>query len=215
MSFSSANAVYLQYLAKYPLLTKSITAGVLNGLNELIASIISRDFSSFKLSLNNKIVKMVLYGSLILTPISHNLYGILNKVYGSKLSPLLKICQVLTSVCTIQPIISAIFTAWISVINEFQPSSKIEDVDDLKHELTNLQHIIKKGLWNNYSRNLKSSVITNCISLSIAQNFLKPELWVVFFNIVYFVLGTYQNTKIKMKMNKGDEDELTNVTSHA
>lgn len=87
---------------------------------------------------------MVLYGSLILTPISHNLYGILNKVYGSKLSPLLKICQVLTSVCTIQPIISAIFTAWISVINEFQPSSKIEDVDDLKHELTNLQHIIKK-----------------------------------------------------------------------
>lgn len=215
MSFSSANTVYLQYLAKYPLLTKAITAGVLNGLNELIASILSRDFSSFKLSPNNKIVKMILYGSLILTPISHNLYGILSQVYGTKLTPILKICQVLTSVCTIQPIISAIFTAWISVINEFQPSAKIEDVEDLKHELIKLQHIVRRGLWNNYSRNLKSSVITNCVSLSIAQNFIKPELWVVFFNVVYFVLGTYQNTKIKMRMNKGDEDGLTAVTSRA
>lgn len=203
MSLATANAAYLAYLNKYPLLTKSITAGVLNGLNELIASLVSKDMSSFKLSLNTKIVKMIIYGACILTPISHNLYGTLNRVFGNagKLSPAMKILQIATSLATISPIISGIFTSWLSLINNYQPSSnKNEGLGEkIKAELFNARQIVVRGLKQDYWRILRGSVTTNCVCLLVAQTYIDPQLWVVFFNCVYFVLNTYQNTKMKMQ----------------
>lgn len=213
MSIKELNVIYLRYLTKYPLLTKSLTAGLLNGLNETIASLVSKDYKSFKLTLNSKIVTMVIYGSLILTPVSHNLYGILNKIYlGKNLSTVMKICQILTSLTTITPTISAIFTSWLSIINNYELPKRMEINSEhdlfrtIKTETSKIKSIVQTGLYNDYFKILKSSLVTSCISLAVAQNFVAPELWVVFFNLIYFVLGTIQNTKLKKQHQKKIQD---------
>lgn len=211
MSSKSLNTQYLLYLSKYPLLTKSITAGTLAGLNEILASILAKDYkysqvASYKIKhvLSPKIFTMMIYGALIVTPISHQMYGILNRVFKGPLSSRMKIAQVLTSLTTITPTLAAVFVSWLSLINNYKPP---KDKFDIKQELCNVMSIIKKGLKANYLPILKTSVITSCCTLIIAQKFLKPELWVIFFNLVYFILGTIQNTKVKkaQKVIKKDD----------
>lgn len=163
---------------------------------------------------------MVIYGSLILTPISHTLYGVLNSVFsasagGKPLSFVMKCLQIVSSLLTITPILSGIFTSWVSLNNIYKPEISLKkgvDKQSIVKELQNMVYSIKVGLKANYGKFLKSSVITNFSCLVIAQNFLPPELWVVFFNLVYFVLGTSQNIKVKMA-SKGKEEELRPVVS--
>lgn len=200
MGFSSVNRTYLNYLAKNPLVTKSLTAGVANGLNEIIASIISKDYSGLKGS-DNKVMKMVIYGSLILTPLSHNMYGVLNKAFGTKLSFKMKMLQILVSVSTITPLISAVFTCWLALINNYKLKSLLT-IQDLRTELRKMVEVMKSGLIANYPRNVKSSILTNVGCLVVAQNYVHPELWVVFFTFVFFLLGTYQNTRQKMALKR-------------
>lgn len=54
---------------------------------------------------------------------------------------------------------------------------------------------VKVGFW----RVMKISWITSPICLAFAQKFLPDQLWVPFFNLVSFVLGTYINTVTKKK----------------
>ncbi|CAH2353380.1 hypothetical protein CLIB1423_10S03686 [[Candida] railenensis] len=218
----SLNAQYLNYLAKYPLLTKSVTAAVLSGLNETLASVLAKDIKTAKIKgitvkhvLSPKILTMMIYGAFIITPTSHYLYGILNTIFkGPKLSVKMKIAQIATSLCTITPILSGIFTSWISLINNYSfPSvphkGGIQNYHraDYKQELLNMKTAVCAGLKKNYLVVLKSSVVTSLVTLSVAQNFIKPELWVVFFNVVYFVLGTVQNTKIKLSQIKQSKED--------
>lgn len=198
---------YLAYLAKYPLLTKSITAGVLSGLNEIIASVLAKDYKYFKLGsckikhvFSPKILKMIIYGSLILTPISHQLYSVLNTIFkGPNLPPIMKIGQILTSLSVITPTLAAVFVSWLSFINNYELPTK--DVN-IVHEIKKITRIIKNGLRKSYMPILKTSLVTSLCSLVIAQKFVRPELWVVFFNLVYFVLGTVQNTKVKKQQKE-------------
>lgn len=210
---SSLNAQYVSYLTKYPLFTKSVTAAVLSGLNETLASVLAKDIKkstikgvTIKHVLSPKILTMMVYGAFIVTPTSHYLYGVLNKIFkGPNLTLKLKIAQIATSLCTITPLLSAIFTSWISLINNYSlPSFK---GFSLREELCKVKKVVGSGLKNNYFGILKSSVITSLFSLIVAQNFIKPELWVVFFNVVYFVLGTIQNTKIKLSQRKKEKEE--------
>ncbi|CAH6720719.1 hypothetical protein CLIB1444_04S06370 [[Candida] jaroonii] len=205
MGFKTLNKTYLENLAKNPLITKSVTAGVANGLNEVLASIISKDYSGLK-GTDNKVIKMVIYGSLILTPLSHNMYAALNKVFGNKLSFKMKMLQILVSVTTITPFISAVFTCWLALINNYNIKSLVA-TEDLKMELKKMLKVMKAGLLANYPRNVKSSVITNIGCLLVAQNYIQPELWVVFFTFVFFLLGTYQNTKQKIASQKKAKDQ--------
>ena len=46
---------------------------------------------------------------------------------------------------------------------------------------------------------MKVSWITSPIALAFAQQFLPNELWVPFFNLVAFVIGTYINAYTKKK----------------
>lgn len=52
---------------------------------------------------------------------------------------------------------------------------------------------VKKGYWPMYKF---VATISPC-SLILAQNFLAPELWVPFFNLVAFVAGTALNVIAK------------------
>ncbi|KAG7661573.1 uncharacterized protein J8A68_004942 [[Candida] subhashii] len=201
------NAQYLGYLVKYPLLTKAITAGCLAGLNETIASIITSEFNESKVCgvrikhvFSQKLVKMMFYGGLISTPLSHYMYHIINnKIFKGKLSKLGKILQILTSLFTVTPTITCVFVSWISIINNYKIS---EGSFDLCQEIKKIGTVVKNGLKGGYKPTLKTALGTSFCSLVIAQNFIAPELWVVFFNIVYFFLGTYQNTKLKTLQKK-------------
>lgn len=60
-----------------------------------------------------------------------------------------------------------------------------------------IKSIVINGLKKNYFAVVRTSAMTSVVTLAFAQNFLKPEMWVVFFNFVYFVLGTIQNIRVK------------------
>lgn len=204
----SLNAKYLSYLAQYPLLTKSVTSGVLAALNELIASALAGDFQkttvdvfgckkTIKHVLSPKLVLMVVYGSLLATPISHKLYGVLNKVFSGNLSPAMKLLQMLASLVTVSPTLSAVYVGWLSAINGYRPEST-----DVKKEVTRLALVVKFGLKKNFWAVYRTSATTSAIAVTLAQKFLPAELWVVFFSLVAFVVGTVQNTRFKLKQKK-------------
>jgi hypothetical protein len=54
---------------------------------------------------------------------------------------------------------------------------------------------VKVGFW----KVMKVSWVTSPICLAFAQKFLPDALWVPFFNLVGFVIGTYINTVTKKK----------------
>lgn len=196
----SLNQRYLRYLQTYPLLTKSTTAGVLAALNEVIASAVSGDFKTTRIGSKNirhvfssKILSMVFYGALVVTPISHTLYKILNKVFSGKLSPSMKLAQLATSLCTISPVLSAAYVSWLSLINGYSKSGL---------SLAALAKTVQAGLRSNFLPVYKTSILTLVVAMTVAQNFLPPQLWVVFFSVVYFVVGTVQNTRFKLKQKQ-------------
>lgn len=201
---SSLNKAYLSWLSQYPLLTKSVTAGVLAAVNELVATAVSGEYhkTSFtvrghkyeiKHVLSKKTLLMVVYGAFVATPLSHQLYKIINRVFQGKLGPMMKVLQILTSLCTVTPTLSAAFASWLSVINGYKVSSS-----DTSKELARVRLVISDGLRRNFWLVYRSSAQTSTVSLIFAQSFLPPELWVVFFTVVFFVLGTVQNTKFKL-----------------
>lgn len=54
---------------------------------------------------------------------------------------------------------------------------------------------VKVGFW----KVMKVSWVVSPISLAFAQKFLPDTLWVPFFNVIGFVIGTYINTATKKK----------------
>lgn len=54
---------------------------------------------------------------------------------------------------------------------------------------------VKVGFW----RVMRISWVTSPICLAFAQKFLPDQLWVPFFNLVSFIIGTYINTVTKKK----------------
>lgn len=204
----SLNRKYLNYLSTYPLLTKSVTAGCFAALNEVIATTISGEFQQSSVTIagkkrtikhvfSPKIVLMVVYGALLATPISHQLYAILNRVFKGKLSPAQRLLQVLTSLCTVTPTLSAVYVGWLALINGYKPQGK-----EWKVEFARVRAVVKAGLRNNFWLVYRTSAATSVVAITIAQKLLPPELWVVFFTFVYFVVGTIQNTRFKLKQKK-------------
>ncbi|KAK6464433.1 hypothetical protein DFJ63DRAFT_311740 [Scheffersomyces coipomensis] len=209
-TLKSLNTQYLISLSKYPLFTKAVTAGSFAALNEILSSIITDElqeqviFKDYKVKhfFTPKLITMIIYGSFIATPIAHYLYEIINKkLFVGKLSGIQSILKILTSLSTVTPLLAACYTSWISLINNYQFPSSCKDTS-ISKELSKILYIVKLGLKKGYPTVLKSSLVTSFFSLIVAQKFVPPELWVVFFNVIYFILGTYQNTKLKLLQKK-------------
>lgn len=202
-TLSQLNLQYLQYLAKYPLLTKSVTGACLGGLNEIVASIIAGDvqevtlFDSIKVKnlITPKVIGLFIYGFCMSTPISHYMYGIINQLYAGPPSTAKKVAQILTSLCTVTPTISAVYVLWIGLLNTYRPGK----AGSIGGEIDRILAIIKASLKNSFGTMYKTSFVTSGLSLIIAQKYFPPELWVVFFSLVSFCVGTFQNTKIKRR----------------
>lgn len=54
---------------------------------------------------------------------------------------------------------------------------------------------VKVGFW----KVMRVSWVTSPVCLAFAQKFLPDQLWVPFFNVVSFIIGTYINTITKKK----------------
>lgn len=210
-SLVALNAQYLQYLTKYPLLTKLVTAAVLNALNEIIALLLTGDIQEvqvgpFKVKnlITKKTIGLAIYGFCLLTPISHYLYNIINQIFAGPKSLRKNILQILTSLLTVTLSVCAVYTAWVGLLNTYTPGKAGSACGEILAILSN----IKTSLKNNFKTVYKASFVTSGCALVIAQKYLPPQLWVVFFSVVGFCVGTFQNTKMKSKLMAAKRAQL-------
>ena len=82
-----------------------------------------------------------------------------------------------------------------------RPPIQSLSTDEIKRTLSSVKTSLKASLLNV----LKSSWVTTPIVLTIAQNYIHPDMWAVFTNIVYFFLGTGQNTFLKIQAKRTHE----------
>ncbi|KAH7140741.1 hypothetical protein EDB81DRAFT_885456 [Dactylonectria macrodidyma] len=175
-------AAYIKELENNPLRTKMLTAGTLAGTQELIASWLSKDRNKHGNYFTARVPKMAAYGALISAPIGHFLIWALQKVFKGRTSLKAKILQILVSNLIIAPIQNSVYLVAMALIAGARTYHQVRAT-------------VKVGFW----KVMKVSWVTSPICLAFAQKFLPDQLWVPFFNIVGFVIGTYINTVTKKK----------------
>lgn len=128
-----------------------------------------------------------IYQLFIQCPINHLLRKLASKLFScgeKKYSPILRFLFV---TCVISPIQISINILCLALSNKKTPSE------------------MKKCFSNNFSHILKLSLLYVPFSTQyIARTFLPRHLWVPFFNLSSFVLGTY----IKLIMKKKDDKKI-------
>ncbi|KAG7856406.1 hypothetical protein KL939_004058 [Ogataea angusta] len=210
------NKKYLDTLENRPLATKALTAAVLNALNEQLATYFAGEsrnttikIGSQEVQLSHSVTKrvplMFFYGLLINGPFTHYAYKLLHLVYRPPMGPRKRLAQILTSMVTITPAISALMISYISLISNINVAN-IKDLTSAKAELLDVLKNVSVSLQKSLVSVIRSSWISSPIFMLVAQSFLKPNQWAVFFNFCYFVLGTYNNTIIKRKQKEQKSD---------
>lgn len=175
-------AAYIKELEDNPLRTKMLTAGTLAGAQELIASWLAKDRNKHGNYFTARVPKMAAYGALISAPIGHFLIWALQKTFKGRTSLKAKILQILVSNLIIAPIQNSVYLVAMALIAGARTYHQVRAT-------------VKVGFW----KVMKVSWITSPVCLAFAQKFLPDQLWVPFFNLVGFVIGTYINTVTKKK----------------
>ncbi|KAH0838198.1 hypothetical protein J3R83DRAFT_6450 [Lanmaoa asiatica] len=127
-----------------------------------------------------KAFKMALYGFFVSAPLGHFLVGFLQKAFAGKVGLKYRLAQLLASNLFIAPIQTTAFLASMAVING---AKSVEDVI----------RTVKAGFF----AVIRVNWIVSPLSMVVAQQFIPVELWVPFFNIIQFTLGTIFNIKMK------------------
>ncbi|KAK7694802.1 hypothetical protein QCA50_001990 [Cerrena zonata] len=201
-------AKYLTQLALNPLRTKVLTSGVLQFLQDVLASHLAgtpsrpvpkdapeyaHALSATKIDL--KTLKMTIYGAFVSAPLNHYLVGLLQKTFAGKTDLKAKIGQILASNFLVTPIQVSVFLASMAIINGAKSTAEVI-------------RTVKAG----FSQVVRIQWMVSPIALVLAQKFIPPQLWVPYFNFIGFVMGTYFNTKLKKarltaEANKRKEQE--------
>jgi len=129
--------------------------------------------------------KMALYGFLVSAPLGHVLVGRLQRTFAGQ-----KLAQILASNLLVAPIQTAVYLACMALIGG------AKSVDG-----------IVKTVKGGFMTVMRITWMTSPLATVFAQKFLAPELWVPFFNLVSFVLGTYFNTKLKLRMRAVEQEK--------
>ncbi|KAF8530986.1 hypothetical protein JB92DRAFT_2854483 [Gautieria morchelliformis] len=178
---------YTAQLTSHPLRTKAITAGILSFLQEIIAShlagVPSRATKSAgglsdvltAMKVDSRALKMGAYGFCVSAPLGHVLVGRLQSTLAGR-----KLAQVLASNLLVAPIQTIVYLACMAVIGGAKSVSEVKQT-------------IKVG----FMAVMRITWMTSPVATVFAQKYLAQELWLPFFNLVSFVLGTYFNTKVK------------------
>ncbi|KAH9064329.1 hypothetical protein EDB87DRAFT_1785842 [Lactarius vividus] len=194
---------YLAQLSAHPLRTKALTTGTLCFLQEVLGSHLAnapvpqpaKDAPFFvhalaRAKVDIRAIKMALYGLLVSAPIGHVLVGELQRAFAGRTGRGAKIGQVVASNLIVAPIQTVSYLASLAVIGGAKSWSDI-----------------KKTVKGGFFPVIRVMWVSSPLSLVFAQKFIPPELWVPFFNLVSFVLGTYFNTKMKRLRKSADKKE--------
>jgi hypothetical protein len=175
-------AGYMKQLDEWPLRTKMLTAGTLGGAQELIASFLAKDRNKHGNYFTSRVPKMAAYGALVSAPMGHFFFWLLQKIFRGRTSLRSKIMQIIVSNLIIAPIQNSVYLVAMALIAGARTYHQVRAT-------------VKVGFW----KVMRISWITSPICLAFAQQFLPEQLWVPFFNLVAFVIGTYINTVTKKK----------------
>lgn len=163
---------YLRNLQTNPLRTKAITAGTLSALQEALAAYLSGTKSS--ISVDERVIKMFIYGFVVAAPLSHVLMNILQKAFVGKTSASAKVLQIVASNLFVSPIQNSVYLAAMAIIAGARTLAQVEAT-------------VKAG----FLPLMKISWTISPIMMGVAQKFIQPAMWVPFFNLCSFVLGGY------------------------
>ncbi|CAR22150.1 KLTH0C08404p [Lachancea thermotolerans CBS 6340] len=200
----SIAARYNVLLTKYPLLTKMVTGAVLSALSELVSqfttasktqdkdekqlSILQKLASALQKPRYRKLLSMFLYGGLVNAPINHFCYGWITRFTSRNVAPKWKrMAQLCGSWFIVSPVQVFFLVIALTLVNLDQGASKLSQKLDA----------VKSSLRSKYGPMLSSSVISATAFVSIAQQFIAPEKWSVFFSFAYAALNTGQNIYLK------------------
>ncbi|KAK2035208.1 Mpv17/PMP22 family protein [Colletotrichum zoysiae] len=175
-------AAYIRELEKNPLRTKMLTSGTLAGAQELIASFLAKDRNKHGNYFTSRVPKMAAYGALVSAPLGHFLIWALQKTFAGRTSLRAKIMQIIVSNLIIAPIQNTVYLTAMALIAGAKTYHQVRAT-------------VRVGFW----KVMKVSWITSPLCLAFAQKFLPDQLWVPFFNLVAFIIGTYINTITKKK----------------
>ncbi|EGY14513.1 uncharacterized protein VDAG_05677 [Verticillium dahliae VdLs.17] len=159
-----------------------LTAGTLAGAQELIASFLAKDRNKHGNYFTSRVPKMAAYGALVSAPLGHFLIWLLQKTFAGRTSLRAKILQIIVSNLIIAPIQNSVYLTAMALIAGARTFHQVRAT-------------VKVGFW----KVMKVSWVTSPVCLAFAQKFLPDQLWVPFFNLVAFVIGTYINTVTKKK----------------
>lgn len=173
---------YIKELEENPLRTKMLTAGTLAGLQEVLASWLAKDRNKNGHYFTSRVPKMATYGALVSAPMGHFLIWLLQKTFKNRTSLKSKILQILVSNLIVAPIQNSVYLVAMALIAGAKTFHQVKAT-------------VRVGFW----KVMKVSWITSPICLAFAQKFLPDHLWVPFFNLVSFIIGTYINTVTKKK----------------
>ncbi|KAJ1990276.1 hypothetical protein H4R33_001780 [Dimargaris cristalligena] len=199
---------YVGHLERKPLLTKAATAGVLLGLQEYLAQALSGTrathppkgsslaplpqdsphlavVKALGRRLDPKVVQMALYGFFLSGPLGHFLYELLGRALAKRKGPLVPVLMLLGANLLISPIQNAVYLMAMAFIAGQRHPAQLVTV--VRQQLLRLQKI--------------SWALFPLVQL-IANRYLRPPLWVPFFNVVGFVFGLYINTRAKLQAQR-------------
>jgi len=185
-------AKYVAALIMRPLFTKCCTSGVLSFLQEVMSChlagvrfIVPKEVSPSahllaSLKIDAKAVKMAIYGFFVSAPLSHYLMGTLQKMFAGRTSRKAKLAHLLANNLIVAPIQVFVFLASMAIIHGAKTSDAV-------------LARAKAG----FSRMLAITWVVQPSAMLAAQKFVPVELWVPFFSLINFALGTAGNIKIK------------------
>lgn len=116
---------------------------------------------------------MAAYGGLISAPLAHFFVGFFQRMFaGRPPSARTNLLQILAMQLVQSPITALVYLASMAVINGARTANQVRAT-------------VRAGFGNV----LKSMWISSPLAIAVAQKFLPQETWVVWFNVVSFVIG--------------------------
>lgn len=216
-----ALANYTKNTRENPIKTKALTLVLFSILNEQIASYVSGDVKStdiqikghnftIKHALTTKVPLMAAFALFINTPFNHFGYKLIQMPFKGPMTPLKRGLQTILACLTLTPTFVVLFVGWIATINStnwFKIYSLVKSmdkkaiIDEFKLTGENIIKVFKASYW----KILRNSWIGTPLFTTLAQSFVPNELWASFFSLCYFILGTYNNTKVKLEKAKKEK----------
>ncbi|EGF77278.1 hypothetical protein BATDEDRAFT_27560 [Batrachochytrium dendrobatidis JAM81] len=180
---ATLGAAYVSSIETRPVLTKAITASILNGFQEIIALLATGQRISDGL---DKALKMAAYGLFVSGPTGNYLFLALEKLTGNSTRPAWQTTalKLLASNFVISPTLNTLYLTFIALIS----GASLADAGVfVKQRLLS----IMKVSWTVFP-----------LAQLFAFKYLQPSLWLPFFNFIAFLMGTFINIKAKLAQKK-------------